>query len=87
MKRYPDLDVEAVMANRFRIGSPRSQEYRQGFRDRLVQLRDGGRVESRWAGGTCQADAWYAGLNHAEDHVRWLDERGELPREQAPCRI
>lgn len=80
MKRLPDLDVDQVMTDRFSpLTTPRSPEYRRGFRDRLVQLRDGGRVRVPYAYGTVQADAWISGLHAAADHMRWLDERGDLP--------
>lgn len=80
MKRYPTLDVDEVMTGRFTATTtPRSDEYRAGFLARLVQLRDGGRVTVPFAYGTCQADAWLSGLDAAQDHVQWLDERGDVP--------
>jgi hypothetical protein len=81
MKRYPHLDIDQVYEARFTTSNPRSDAYKRGFRDRLVQLRDGSKIHEPWPyrQGTAERDAWIAGLTDAEGHVRFLDEDGRLP--------
>lgn len=80
MKRHPHLNVDEVYAARFATGSLRSAAYKRGFRDRLVQLRDGSKIYEPWPyrQGTAESDAWFAGLEAAEWHVEYLEGRGEL---------
>lgn len=80
MKHYPNLDVDQVYDDAFHLGNLRSDAYKRGFRDRLVQLRDHSLIHEPWpyVPGSAERDAWLAGLQAASDHARYLEERGEL---------
>jgi hypothetical protein len=64
------LYVERLMALAFFPGrAPRSSEYRQGCQAALEYRILGRRMPPRYRAGSCEADAWFAGVE--EGHAIW----------------
>lgn len=47
-------------------GMQRSMEYRQGMRDKILELISGQALKQPFQAGSCFADAYEAGISHAE---------------------
>jgi hypothetical protein len=63
---------------------PRSEEYRRGVRDALAFRLEGRRIQTPYKVGTCQFDAWRAGID--EGHALWRQARAAKtsgPRQHA----
>lgn len=68
------LQVERLMALAFFPGrAPRSAEYREGCQAALEYRILGRRMPPRYRAGSCEADAWFAGVE--EGHSIWQSHR------------
>lgn len=70
--------MEQIVDDDLAKGAPRSLEYRLGVLD-VVRFRlNGVCFPTRYAVGTVQADAYFAGNEHG--HALWRDLTGVLPQ-------
>jgi hypothetical protein len=69
--------VDDAMSDRFSVGTtPRSQAYRRGFEAKLRRLLEGSCLPGDvYQPGTPEADAYWAGCDHAAEYVEYRTNR------------
>lgn len=69
MDKSIDSKVAEFMNLAFRTRAPRSAEYKDGYRAGLAKALEPSRtLQHPHEPGTCQSDAWFAGLHEAQEN-------------------
>lgn len=77
-------EAAEIFKDRFNYGTPRSEAYKRGFRDRVQKVATGGKhVPSRpYPPGSPHFDAYGAGFEHALNSMEvWVMRREEAAEE------